>query len=74
MTRYYQIRYPLCSSWIVSANGNRPRKNGRKKAFICKNENCKNGDHKTPKQFILTSSYEFKKLIFDKLKGLYEDL
>ena len=69
-----QIRWPLCSSWMVSTNGTRPRKNGRKEAFICMNKNCKDGDHKTPKQFILTSSYGFKELIFDKLKRLYEDL
>ena len=69
-----QIRCPLCGSWEISTNGTRPRENTRKEAFICRNENCKNGDHKTPKQFILTTSYEFKKLIFNKLKRLYEDL
>ena len=69
-----QIKCPLCGSWMISTNGTRPRKNGRVEAFICRNENCKNGDHKTPKQFILTTSYEFKKLIFNKLNRLYEDL
>ncbi len=69
-----QIKCPLCGSWMISTNGTRPRKNGRVEAFICRNENCKNGDHKTPKQFIQTTSYEFKKLIFNKLNRLYEDL
>ena len=68
------IKCPLCGSWKVSPNGTRPRKNKRVEAFICRNENCKNGDHKTPKQFILTTSYEFKELIFTKLEKLYEDL
>ena len=69
-----QIRCPLCGSWKVSTNGTRPRANTRKEAFICRNENCKNENHKSPKQFILTTSYEFKELIFEKLRRLYEDL
>jgi len=68
------IKCPLCGSWKVSTNGTRPRKGGRVEAFICRNPKCKNGDHKTPKQFIITTSYEFKKLIFNKLERLYEDL
>jgi len=68
------IKCPLCGSWMVSPNGTRPRKDGRVEAFICKNPECKNKEHKTPKQFILTTSYEFKRLIFNKLKSLYEDL
>lgn len=44
-----QIRCPLCGSCMFSTNGTRPRKNGRKEAFICKNKNCKNGDHKNLK-------------------------
>jgi transposase-like protein len=59
---------------MVSPNGTRPRKDGRVDAFICKNPNCKNEGHKTPKQFILTTSYEFKKQVFNRLKRLYEDL
>lgn len=69
-----QIKCPLCGSWKVSPNGTRPRKDGRVEAFICKNPNCKNSNHKTPKQFILTTSFEFKQLIFCKLERLYEDL
>jgi len=69
-----QIKCPLCGSWMVSTNGTRPRKDKRVEAFICRTSKCKNGDHKTPKQFILTSSYEFKQLIFNKLEKLYEDL
>lgn len=68
------IKCPLCGSWKVSPNGTRSRKGKRVEAFICRNENCKNGDHKTPKQFILTTSHEFKELIFTKLERLYEDL
>jgi len=69
-----QIKCPLCGSWKVAPNGTRPRSGRRVEAFICRNPKCKNGDHKTPKQFILTTSYVFKQLIFDKLKRLYEDL
>ena len=69
-----QIRCSLCGSWMVSPNDTRPRKNGRVEAFICKNPNYKNEGHKTPKQFILTTSYEFKKQVFNKLERLYEDL
>ena len=69
-----QIKCPLCGSWRVTPNGTRPRKGRRVEAFICRNKKCKNGDHKTPKQFILTTSYEFKELIFTKLEKLYEDL
>jgi len=68
------IKCPLCGSWKVSPNGTRSRKGRRVEAFICRNEKCKNGDHKTPKQFILTTSYEFKELIVTKLERLYEDL
>lgn len=70
----FQIKCPICGSWKVSPNGTRARKGGRVEAFICRNSKCKNGDHKTPKQFILTTSYEFKRLVFVKLERLYEDL
>lgn len=69
-----QIKCPLCGSWKISTNGTRPRKKKRVEAFICTNPNCKNGNHETPKQFILTTSYEFKELIFKRLKRLYGDL
>lgn len=69
-----QIKCPLCGSWKISSNGTRPRKGKRVEAFICRNKKCKNGGHKTSKQFILTTSYEFKQLIFTKLENLYEDL
>ncbi|MHA1151042.1 MAG: DDE-type integrase/transposase/recombinase [Promethearchaeota archaeon] len=69
-----QIKCPLCGSWKIAPNGTRPRKGRRIEAFICRNKKCKNGDHKTPKQFILTTSYEFKQLIFTKHERLYEDL
>ncbi|MBD3343420.1 MAG: DDE-type integrase/transposase/recombinase [Candidatus Lokiarchaeota archaeon] len=69
-----QIKCPLCGSWKVTTNGTRPRKGKRVEAFICRNKKCKNGDHKTPKSFILTTSYEFKQLIFTKLERLYGNL
>jgi len=69
-----QIKCPLCGSWKVSPNGTRPRKDRRVEAFICRNPNCKNEGYETPKQFILTTSYEFKQLIFGKLERLYGDL
>jgi len=56
LLRQIPIKCPLCGSWMVSTNGTRPRKDGRIKAFICKKPECKNGDRKTPKQFILTTS------------------
>jgi len=69
-----KIRCPECGSWMVSPNGTRKRKNGRVDAFICKNLGCKDKGQKTPKQFIVTTSYEFKKLVHGKLKQLYEDI
>lgn len=69
-----KIRCPECGSWMVGPNGTRKRKNGRVEAFICKNPECKNVGRKTPKQFIVTTSHEFKKLVHGKLKQLYEDL
>ncbi|MBD3256167.1 MAG: DDE-type integrase/transposase/recombinase [Candidatus Lokiarchaeota archaeon] len=69
-----KIRCPECGSWMVGPNGTRKRKDGRVDAFICKNPECKNKGRKTPKQFIVTSSYEFKKLVHAKLKQLYEDM
>ena len=69
-----KIRCPLCGSARVSTNGSRPRKNGRVEAFICKNPNCKNGKKKTPKQFVASTSFEFKEFVRQKLKPLYEDL
>lgn len=69
-----KMRCPVCGSWMVGTNGTRKRKNGRVDAFICKNPACKNEGRKTPKQFIATTSYEFKKLVHGKLKQLYEDL
>lgn len=69
-----QIKCPLCGSWKVRPNGTRSRKKRRVESFICKNPDCKNGNYKTPKQFIKTTSWEFKRLIVDKLERLYEDL
>lgn len=69
-----KLRCPACGSWMVGPNGTRKRRYGRVEAFICKNPECKNEGRKTPKQFIATSSYEFKKLVRSKLKQLYEDI
>lgn len=69
-----KMRCPKCGSWMVGPNGTRKRKNGRVDAFICRNPDCKNKGRKTPKQFIATTSYEFKKLVHSKLKQLYEDM
>jgi len=69
-----KIRCPLCGSAMVSTNGTRKRKNGRVEAFICRNPPCKNGTRKTPKQFVVSSSFEFKELVQRTLKNLYEDL
>ncbi len=69
-----KIRCPECRSWMVGPNGTRKRKNGRVDAFICKNPECKHLKQKTSKQFIVTTSYEFKKLVHGKLKQLYEDI
>jgi transposase-like protein len=69
-----KIRCPECGSWMVGPNGTRKRKNGRVDAYICKNPECKKKGRKTPKQFIVTSSYEFKKFIQAKVKQLYEDM
>ena len=69
-----KMRCPLCGSPHVSTNGTRKRKNGRVEAFICKNPACKNGTRKTPKQFVTSTSFEFKEFVRRKLKPLYEDL
>ena len=65
---------PACKTSIVGPYGTRGRKNDRVEVFQCKNSNCKNEDHKTAKQFILTTSYKFKALIDTKLQELFEDL
>lgn len=69
-----KMRCPECGSWMVSPNGTRKRKNGRVDAYICRNPDCKDKGQKTPRQFIVTTSYEFKELVHGKLRQLYEDI
>ena len=70
-----QLFCPVCGSPKVGPYGTHGRKNTRVETFQCKNRKCPHlNNHKTGKQFVLTTSYQFKELIFSKLKALYEDL
>lgn len=73
-----QIKCPDCKSWMVGTNGTKMSGNKRVESFICKNPAClkerlKRGCKKA-RQFIVTTSYKYKKLINSKLKELYYDL
>ena len=70
-----QLLCPACGSSKVGPYGTHGRKNTRVETFQCKNRKCLHlKNHKTSKQFVLTTSYQFRELIFGKLKALYEDL
>ncbi len=70
-----QLFCPVCGNPKVGPYGTHGRKNTRVETFQCKNRKCPHlKNHKTGKQFVLTTSYQFKELIFTKLKALYEDL
>ena len=70
-----QLSCPACGSSKVGPYGTHGRKNTRVETFQCKNRKCPHlKNHKTSKQFVLTTSYQFNELIFSKLKDLYEDL
>jgi len=70
-----QLLCPACGSSKVGPYGTHGRKNTRVETFQCKNRKCLHlKNHKTSKQFVLTTSYQFNELIFSKLKALYEDL
>lgn len=70
-----QLFCSVCGSPKVGPYGTHGRKNTRVETFQCKNRKCPHlKNHKTGKQFVLTTSYQFKELIFGKLKVLYEDL
>jgi hypothetical protein len=70
-----QLFCPVCGSPKVGPYGTHGRKNTRIETFQCKNRKCPHlKNHKVGKQFVLTTSYQFKELIFGKLKALYEDL
>jgi len=73
-----RIRCPDCGSWMIGTNGTHERKSGRVEVFICKNQECLNEKRKKgfkkARQFVITSSYEYKELTNTKVKALYEDL
>jgi len=70
-----QLFCPVCGSPKVGPYGTHGRESTRVETFQCKNRNCQHlKSHKVGKQFVLTTSYQFKELIFDKLMALYEDL
>jgi len=70
-----QLLCPACGSSKVGPYGTHGRKNTRVETFQCKSRKCPHlKNHKTSKQFVLTTSYQFNELIFSKLKALYEDL
>ena len=70
-----QLFCPACGSPRVGPYGTHRRENTRVENFQCKNRKCSHlKKHKTGKQFVLTTSYQFRELIFGKLKALYEDL
>ena len=70
-----QLFCPVCGSPKVGPYGTHDRENTRVETFQCKNRKCPHlKNHKTGKQFVLTTSHQFRELIFGKLKALYEDL
>ncbi len=70
-----QLLCPACGSSKVGSYGTHGRKNTRVETFQCKDRKCPHlRNHKTSKQFVLTTSYQFNELIFGKLKAFYEDL
>ena len=68
------ILCPECHSSIISTNGTRKRLNSRVEVFICRNPRCASQTHKTPKQFILTTSHKFKEGVWGTLNNLFKDL
>ena len=73
-----KIKCPDCKSWMVGTNGTKKSGNKRVESFICKNPACLEErikrKRKKARQFIVTTSYKYKKLIHSKLKELYYDL
>ena len=70
-----QLFCPVCGSPKIGPYGTHGRKSTRVETFQCKNCDCVHlGDHKGGKEFILTTSYQFKELIYGKLKAFYEDM
>jgi len=70
-----QLFCPVCGSPEIGPFGTHSRKSTRVETFQCKNDDCPHlKNHKGGKEFILTTSYQFKELIYGKLKAFYEDL
>jgi transposase-like protein len=70
-----QLFCPVCGSPKIGPYGTHGRKSTRVETFQCKNCDCVHlGNHKGGKEFILTTSYQFKELIYGKLKAFYEDM
>jgi len=70
-----QLFCPACGSAKVGPYGTHGRKTTRVETFQCKNSKCSHlKSHKTGKQCVITTSYQFRELIFGKLKAFYEDL
>jgi len=70
-----QLICPTCGSPKVGPYGTHGRESTRVEMFQCKNRKCPHlKNHVAGKQFGLTTSYQFKELIFNKLNALYEDL
>ena len=70
-----QLFCPVCGSPKIGPYGTHGRESTRVETFQCKDLKCPHlGNYKVGKQFILTTSYQFKELIYGKLKAFYEDL
>jgi hypothetical protein len=70
-----QVRCPTCNSPEVGEYGTHARKDLRVEVFQCKNSHCEHlKTHITAKQFILTTSAQFKTLIIEKLASFFEEL
>ncbi len=73
-----KMRCSDCYIWMVSTNGTRKSGEGRIELFICRNPEClkerQEKGFKKEKQFVVSTSHEFKELLYVKLKALYEDL
>ncbi len=70
-----QLFCPACGSPKVGPYGTHGRKTTRVETFQCKNTKCSHlKSHKMGKQCVITTSSQFRELIFGKLKALYEDL
>jgi len=74
-----QLQCPTCGSSLVGGYGTHKRTRNEKitrvENFQCKNKDCVHlKAYKIPRQFVLTTSYQFQALIAVKLQNFYEDL